>query len=377
MYQQKKFIKIIALLCIIAGILYMAAHMAVPYWYKSQFRVDYTKNAPKILIVWYRGIGEQETIERLKIVSDKLGYQTRVVSTHPPRHLRWFIKYSVAMAREIMQPDFILTIQDWVHYFPGIPNYMTMTLGTERYISADDPDHYELINTEHYKFDALLPSFKDVDQLQSAYETSGKKYQGFSWYPTSYITDYPIAEPKKLFYSGGFHWDTTRGSPKYKEFFIKLDQTGYFQVCGPKKKWRFTPNSAIGFIPIDGKSLLAAQHAAGISLLLHTQLHLNGGAPTGRIFEAVAAKTVIISDRNPFIEKNFGDNVLYIDVTQSAEEMFKQVDAHMQWIYTHPREAQKMAENCYNIFLEKFTMEAQLAKLVDMHITWQLAAKSN
>ena len=354
-------------LCLLAGVLYFVLALAVQFWFKSQYRANNENSPAKILVVWYRGIGEQETIERLKITAKKLGVELRAVSTKPKFYIRWFVKDSVAIARQELKPDFILSIQDWVNYYPGLPNYMTLTLGTERYLADDETGAVKFTNSEHEKFDALLPSFKDIDQLQFAYERTGKKYQGFAWYPTAYVTDYPIAEPTKLFYSGGFLWDETRGSQKYKELFIKLDQTGYFAVCGPKKKWRHTPDSALGFIPVNGRSLLDAQHKAGISLLLHTQLHLNGGAPTGRIFEAAAAKTVIISDKHPFIEKYFGDNVFYVDTSQDYETMFKQIDNYMHWIYAHPQQAKQMAENCNTIFRQQFSMEAQLMKLIDLH----------
>lgn len=359
--------RITFLVSILSLVAYMALSLAVPYWFKQGFRAHDTQGRAKILVVWYRGIGEQETIERLKITAQRLGIELRAVSTSPPFYIRWFVKDSVAVARAELTPDFILSIQDWVNYYPGLPNYMTLTLGTERYLAKDTNGDLQFTNPEHLRFDALLPSFQHIDQLQAVYEKSGKVFRGFAWYPTAYVTDYALAEPKKLFYSGGFLWDETRGSQKYKQLFSKLDQAGYFAVCGPKKKWRHTPSSALGFIPVDGVSLLKAQHNAGISLLLHTQLHLNGGAPTGRIFEAAAAKTVIISDKHPFVEKYFGDNVLYVDVTQDAQAIYQQIDKHMQWIYANPQAAKRLAEASNAIFVEHFSMEAQLLKLLAMH----------
>lgn len=362
-----RILKIGLIVGLVTGVLYLLINWSVQSNFKATYKVTSNDTPAKILLVWYRGIGEQETIARLKITAQRMGVELRSVSVKPPFYIRWFVKDPVAIAREQMQPDFLLTIQDWIEYYPGIPNYMTLTLGTERYITTEPDGQVKFINPEHAKFDALLPSFKDIDLLRTAYEAQGKKYQGFAWYPTAYTTEYESTAPNKLFYSGGFLWDTTRGSAKYKELFVMLDRAGYFAVCGPKKKWRSTPNSALGFIPVDGVALIQAQHNAGISLLLHTQLHLNGGAPTGRIFEAAAANTVIISDRHPFIEKYFGDNVLYIDIQQDAVGMFKQIDAHMAWIKANPQAAQTMAQNCKDIFMQNFSMEAQLARLIALH----------
>lgn len=326
-------------------------------------------NAPKVLVVWYRGIGEQEITERLQIAGERMGINLRVVSVRPNYWVRWLVPDLLNTAIERLQPDLVLTIQDWLPRIDDIPNYMALTLGTERYL-----DGTRLINPEHAKFDALLPSFKDIDQLATAVNATGKQYHGFPWYPTAHATDYAPAKPQKLFYAGGFLWDNTRNSDKYQQVFKKLDQTGYFAVCGPKRKWRHTPNSAIGFIPVDGTKLLDTHHKYGISLLLHHKLHLDGGAPTGRIFEAAAANTVIISDKHPFIIKNFGDNVLYIDLEQDAEGIFAQIDKHVQWIMQNPAEAQRMADNCHEIFLAKFTLEQQLTRLLRMHA--QLTADS-
>ncbi len=362
----------ITFLVVLFAILLVGYPVAVKSWYKAQYTVaaaDASAPQPvKILLVWYRGIGEQETIERLKIASKRIGVDLRVATTGPKFYIRKFVKDPIGIARDNFKPDFILTIQDWLEYYPGVPNYMTLTLGTERYLTNDQHNATIFANPEHAKFDALLPSFKDIEQLQTTYEqTTGKKFLGFAWYPTAYITEYKPAIATKLFYSGGFLWDETRGSQKYKELFTLLDRTGYFSVCGPKRKWKHTPDSAIGFIPVDGVSLLEAHHRAGVSLLLHHQLHLNGAAPTGRIFEAAAANTVIISDQHPFIMQHFGDNVLYVDTQQDAAGIFKQIDDHMTWIRAHPAEAQQMADNCHAINAQKFSLEAQLQKLIAMH----------
>ena len=244
---------------------------------------------------------------------------------------------------------------------------MTFTMDIQRYVRPNADGSFALVRSEYANFDALLPSFTAIDKLKNAYEATGKSFNGFTWYPTVYTTEYQVAQPQYLFYSGGTLWDGTRASSKYKQLFSKLDQTGYFRVCGVVDKWQHTPNSAIGLIPIDGKSLIAAIHKAGISLVLHTQGHIESGAPTARIFEAAAANAVIIADRHPFIQQNFGNNVLYIDTEKSAENIFQQIDQHMQWIYAHPKEAQAKAINCHDIFMQKFSLDAQLLKLLEMH----------
>jgi spore maturation protein CgeB len=89
---------------------------------------------------------------------------------------------------------------------------------------------------------------------------------------------------------------------------------------------------------------------------------MDGDCPSARIFEAAAASSVIISDELPFTQKHFGDSVLYVDTTQSAEEMFRTIDGHVKWILSHPQEAQELARRSHQIFCEKFALEDFLAR---------------
>jgi hypothetical protein len=363
-----KILKIIIAFLLIAILGFFSAKWLVTEHFYAQYKTYNKQSLGKILIVWDRGIGEEETIARLKIAGNIINWQVFSVSARPPFYIRWFIKNSVTEVYNKVNPNFVITLQDFVKYYPFYPNYLTLTLGTDRYIQKDAQGYY-LTNKEHAKFDAIFPSFQDLDKLELALQRGHKHFTGFAWYPLSNAVDYQFMGANKLFYSGGYLWDTTRSSSTYKDLFAMLDTTGYFTVCGPNKKWKeIAPNSAIGIIPIDGYSLIAEHNKAGMSLLLHYKQHLEGGAPTGRIFEAAAANTVIISDKHTFIIKNFADNVLYIDVeNKTASEIFQQINSHVKWIKNHPELAKQMANNCHKIFMDKFTLEEQLLNLIKFY----------
>ena len=334
---------------------------AFKYYYSN-----YSLNKPRILLIWYRGIGEQEFIERIKVVAKNKNIEFKVLNCKPRFYIRWFVSDAVNKGIQYYNPDFILTIQDWIERFgyPEYKNYLTLTLNDDKYIN----NNFEFINKEHIKYDIILPSFLNTDKLTKAYNKLNRENFGFSWYPTSNIFNYNYTGANKIFYSGGFLWDNERGSNRFISIFSMLDKQGYFQVCGPHKKWQHTPNSTIGLIPIDGKSLIKAHNQAGISLIIHTKEHRQSGTPTGRIFEAAAANTVIISDKNAFIENNFGDNVLYIDLkNRSAEDIYSQIDNHYKWILANPNKAKTIANNCNQIFKTKFSLEQQIDKLLAMH----------
>jgi hypothetical protein len=208
-------------------------------------------------------------------------------------------------------------------------------------------------------------TFSSPGTLKSLVESSGRTFHGIQWFPSCAATPYDPTVPRRLFFCG-FQWDKKRNSDKYRQVFSWFDQKGYLDVYGPPEKWDFIPNSSRGFLAYDGKSLCNAIHDAGIALVLHAQQHIDDGAPTGRIFEAASASAVIISDKHPFIMREFGKSVLYVDTALNAKELFEQIDAHVQWILSHPMEAQKMAQEAHAIFLEKYTLERQIENLFQL-----------
>lgn len=356
---------------------FLIAVLLFSLYEKHAFLRRYTPSnqtvAAKILIMWHFGISESEFIERIKITGRKLNppLDVRVISSLTKPRLQFTRSDYIDVAIKQFKPDFILALHG-IDPKPGAPNYITFTSAEEVFVNTDQNGKPQLIDARMHDFDAILSAYKNISNLKAAYESKGKKLKHFPWYVTSHATNYPPAMPYRLFYSGGTPWDTTtRGSEKYKKIFSLLDQTGYFLVSGPKYKWRHTPSSLIGLLPIDGTSLINYTNKAGIALVLHSKIHLAGGVPTGRIFEAVSANVAIITDKHPFIIEHFGDNVLYIDVEQDADNVFQQIDTHVQWILTHPQAAQRMAQRCHQIYQQKFSLEVQLTDLVAMHKQWE------
>ena len=106
---------------------------------------------------------------------------------------------------------------------------------------------------------------------------------------------------------------------------------------------------------------------AGIVLILNSQYNLYLGTPAARVFEAAAASTMIISDLHPFIIREFGDAILYVNQNQPTEALYAQINGHLEWIISHPQEAEAMAKKAHAIFIEKFTIEKQLESLSELH----------
>ncbi len=102
----------------------------------------------------------------------------------------------------------------------------------------------------------------------------------------------------------------------------------------------------------------------GIALCVHSNFHNTAGIPSSRIFEIISSGAIAISDKNPFVIKYFGNNVLYFDQTLSAEEIYKQIDDHVSWVKANPEQAEIMAKNAHKILQDKFTTEVFIRNLL-------------
>ncbi|MDR2667432.1 MAG: glycosyltransferase [Puniceicoccales bacterium] len=209
------------------------------------------------------------------------------------------------------------------------------------------------------KYDAVLYSTPDIDNLESEVARSGNTLRAVQFFPSVKATEF-FDKPKERLAYAGVNWDRRRRS-SYAKLWNLLDGTGYFDVYGPQNAWkRCAPKSYRGFAKWDNGELLSKLQSAGIVLVLHADQHLSSGTPAWRVFEAAASSAVMICDRNKFVVDNFGDSVLYVDHNVSPEEMFAQIDGHVRWLRENPEKAMAMARRSHAIFLEKFTLEKQI-----------------
>lgn len=238
------------------------------------------------------------------------------------------------------------------------------------YLTLFDPIHHFFNGAGYLKrpynsYDGYLityPMEKDKKEFADP-----NRYPYMYWVPTVHQVPYNSIDPENLFYICS-NWGSRYKNTNYKDLLNLLAQTSYSRIYGPRKLYekRFKQNF-LGELPIDGMSLLSAISAAGICLVLHSDTHLSLGLPSGRIFEAAAASSVIISDKNPFVMKHFGDSVLYIDVMQSGKNIFQDIDQLINWIHENKDEALEMAKRAHRIFETQFSLEAQLLKLGEFH----------
>lgn len=316
---------------------------------KAKYRLLFT-NHPA-------AFGEVQAVHRLTKAASNLGWEWAIVECldKQPEYI------------DQLKPNFVVSLRAEIQPVPGAIHLLYLHAPMFMYVNKEgvfrDRDYPHVL-----KYDGFLSVVPDSKPIQVAYEAWHHKpfYNVDTVFGAQAIAFNDT--PKVRLCHWGCIWDTARGSDHYQRFYRLLDQTGYFDLYGHPKSWTSMGlTSYRGLLPMDDHSVTDAIAKCGIALVLHSHEHIKGGVPTSRIFEAAAASAVIICDHHPFVEREFGDTVLYIDPTQAPEEVFKQVDDHVMWVHANPDKAMELARRSHAIFMERFTLERELLKIAEMY----------
>lgn len=180
----------------------------------------------------------------------------------------------------------------------------------------------------------------------------------------------------KVFYIGA-NWEkitrmkfpNSNTKVRHEGLLESLDATGNFVFYGIKEQhgidlWEGFQNYK-GELPFDaGDSVVRTCHKSGVALVLSSDAHRESAVVSTRIFQACAARCLVISDRNPFIEREFGDSVLYFDYEDNVQSTAKNILKQTAWIKANPALARQKAETAHKIFKERFSLDAELNNIL-------------
>lgn len=299
--------------------------------------------------------GEMQQAFMLQKSAEKMGQLSYVFAMNdqdmalflPAKYINELI---IKVMDYLFKTDFHLVMSFHVNLSLSEPNIM--------YISV--PKNY-LLNGKLEKFSTIqnYNNFIDINLINTKKEMMGellgKKVQSGYGLVGIPANEYKTSDRQKLIFFGslwGRKSDELYGaikelSKKDYMYFIKhplvLLPSNYSQ--------KFT-EVASGL-----ENLQNTLNKYGIAICIHSHYHIKAKIPSSRIFEIISSGAIAISDKNPFVMKYFGDNVLYFDQNLSKEEIFNQINNHVIWVQTHPQEAEEMARNAHKIIQENFTTE--------------------
>jgi glycosyltransferase involved in cell wall biosynthesis len=286
--------------------------------------------------------GEFAFAHRIQIAGERLGWRVDVIDPSTPS-------------------DQAAPLYDFAVYLTPQPEHK---ISTRNYLAIFHPKHH-YFNSKG----ALSQKYRGYDGYLLCY--SPEEHHGIDachlqpwmrWYPTVQAVDSSPERVSHLFHICA-NWGDRKESPKMQELLTLLDQEPFVRFYGAPAFAKRYPHSYQSPLPFDPESVVNAAHAAGVSLVLHSEEHNACGLPSGRIFEAAAAATVIICDNNPFVRAHFGDSVLYIDTAQNGKSIHAQIVKWMEWIRDNPELALTKAKEAHAIYRSQFTLESQLLQL--------------
>lgn len=306
-------------------------------------------------------VAEDEVIARLKITAEALGLECVVIDhlgrTLNPPHLRMtgedldfviHLHFSTPKAYDIFSFVVLWNPLQFYHDF-GYRRMSRHLLTHDDFLSCGSPEADDQI---------LRMIAKDPTRLGPHFTM----YHSLSE---------PLLEPtlgdKKLFYIG-INWEKLgEVVPRHQKVLAELDMSSKLRIYGPRelrgvRVWEGY-ESYQGSIPFDGTSIVREINRAGIALVFSSDAHLGAALMSNRLFEAVAGGAVVICDHHPFALQNFGDTLLYVNTTETAEDIADQILRHIRWVEDNPEQAISLARRAQGIFRERYRLDLSLREL--------------
>jgi hypothetical protein len=285
--------------------------------------------------------------------------------------LRHFYETSANLLNWIFKPQFNLSITHHVTVMPKGYNVTYLNMPTSNLYQANGKFRSEYNHLTKYDAYADLYTLVNgnnpvLDDAIKAHNLKDKKIIPI-YFAQDYIP-YKEVQFEKALLTGSL-WGCARGSLRLARAMKKLGDENLLAAYGLEHYLSFLGDAYKGAFEKQTSDLLGYMEEKhreyGISLVIHSLEHMLEGLPTNRIVEAISTGTIAISDKNPFIEKYFGDNVLYFNTFGNEQEIYKEIKEHIIWVKNNRELAIQKAKKAHEIFTQNFTMENQLNYLIN------------
>lgn len=225
------------------------------------------------------------------------------------------------------------------------------------YVMENQVSHDFLAHPDSFEIEKVLKIFRPNEHFNIVNHSLPA-----SW--IDWIDDQRRNSTPSAFYCG-INWKKLDGSKgRHEELFSYLDKFQVLDIFGPKKLQHVKPwkgfDSYRGEIPFDGKSILRATRASGISLVISSEPHIKEGIATNRFFESLAAGNAVLCDEHPFVKKNLGKMALQLNSDKGSRYVGDQIIEYVNMLRAEPKELQIRQEYSRELFLERFDLTKQL-----------------
>lgn len=281
-----------------------------------------------------------------------------------------FYRMGANILNYILQPKFNLSITHHVNVVPDVGyNIVYLNMPRSDFFNSDGSFQQRWSHLADYDAYADLYTLSNGHNklLQDIVNRNGKHQSIIPLYLSQLQTEYKKPDFYKALVTGSL-WGCSRGSLRVKLALEKLAEDNLLEAIGLPAELDYLGEHYKGRMEHYGNilsSIINQHQKYGISLIIHNQEHRLDGIPTSRISESISSSAIIISDRNRFLERYFSDAVLFVDVDQNEDEIYRQIKNHIEWIKSNPNQAEEITRKAFDIFNENFTIEKQMQNLFD------------
>ena len=319
-------------------------------------------NEKVVAIITPDRVGERQQAQMVKKAAENLGYKAYIycyndvyaILLYPYKLFHTILIKGISY---LINPVTHLAISAHVNVQVPSPKVMYIGVSPEYFLKKFSTDYPEVKNYDFFIDINMLN--EEFDWLSQILQRKINRKAGIIGVPA---TNFAESRRNKLLLFGSL-WGRKTESLTLALKNLSIEKYMYFMedkdlILGLEQK--SVPRNK------NYLELISQINHYGIGLCLHTPYHINAKIPGSRIFEIISSGAIAISDENPFVEKYFGNNVLYFDQNKSAEEIFKKIDRHVKWVQTHSKEAEQKARSAHSILQKEFTTEKFVKTLLDI-----------
>jgi hypothetical protein len=213
---------------------------------------------------------------------------------------------------------------------------------------------------------AIFSIAKEIDIYRQMFESFNKIFNGINLLPLAPQIYNDPAEFKNLMWPAPIWEDNKRNSDMNKSLIKLLADNIPIKVYGKHPQYSLANQVYDGMIS-PGLDNINTIRQNGIYLLTHSDRHFASETTSMKGFEATSAGAIVISDKNSFIMKHFGDSFLYFDQEASPQEIYSQIASHIDWIRQNPEKARAKVKQAMKIAREKFNLKNDLIRIAKVH----------